>query len=77
MVYFNLLFLCVFVWAHWRLSKTLGWFQHDHMRLPRTLSFALGVLGIVIPFTPLFLDGMVIGATVYFLSEWAYQKKKW
>lgn len=77
MLYLNLLVLFALIGVHYYLSKKKGWFKHDHMRLPRTVSFALGVFGILIPFTPLFIDGMLIGAVVYFLSEWAYQKHKW
>jgi|GEM_PF-5245152 len=77
MIYLNLLVLFALIGVHYYLSKKKGWFKHDHMRLPRTMSFALGILGILIPFTPLFIDGMLMGAVVYFLSEWAYQKHKW
>lgn len=74
----NILYVIAFIWMYWKLTqKPYEWFKDKHLPVPEWVSFALGLTGIFIPFTPLFIDGMLLGTAVYFLNELIYQKTKW
>ena len=58
----------------WWLKKKHGWFADDHLQVPQWVLYGMSLLGYVIPVTPLFIDGMILGSILYFGNEWFYQR---
>lgn len=74
----NIIIIGILVWAY-RRQHNRGWFRHEHLKVPMWISLILSFFGIFIPVTPFVIDGMILGALVYFGNEWIYQKcdQKW
>lgn len=60
------------VYAYLRYAR--GWFQHDHLKVPEWVTLISGPIGLAIPATKLAIDGMLIGAVIYFGNEAIYQR---
>lgn len=75
--FLNVLLIGKIIWFRRFAEKKWGWFKDDHLKVPGWIVFASGVVGIVIPITPLALEGLAVGYLAYFGNEWVYQKTGW
>ncbi len=70
----NLFILIKISTLRWWLKRKYRWFASDHLQVPQWVLYGVSLLGYVIPVTPLFIDGMILGSVLYFGNEWLYQR---